>query len=254
MAAPGVVVTREEGPEGPLTRLLRGRGLPVHHWPTIRVAPPTDPAPLDAALAELIEFDWLVFTSPRAVAAVMDRIAAGSAITGCPRMAAVGEATAGAIEEAGWSVDLVPPRQTGEALVAALLSADMPPGTRVLFPASAIARDTVPDGLGEAGVVVVQVEAYRTEPASLDRVACRKALESGAVSLVTFTSPSTVANLERALGGELFGLAVLRTRAVAIGPTTGEAAERAGFDVEVAEPHSLEGLAERVAAVAGRIA
>ncbi len=250
---PGVVVTRDEGPDGRLTRLLEERGLRVHHWPTIRVGPPEDVAPLDAALADLGAFDWVVFTSPRAVAAVMERVTEGAALAGCPRIAAVGEATASAVEEAGWSVDLAPDTQTGEALVAALLAAGMEAGTRVLFPASAIARDTVPDGLGEAGVVVVQVEAYRTEPAPLDRAACARALESGAVSLVAFTSPSTVTNLELALGQDLFEIAVRRTRAVAIGPTTGEAAAGRGFDVEIAEPHSLEGLAERVARVAGRI-
>lgn len=253
MAAPGVVVTRDEGPDGPLTGLLHARGLSVHRWPTIRIVPPEDPGPLDAALSRLHEFDWVVFTSPRAVAAVRDRVAAAPGEPGArPRLAAVGESTAAALEEAGWSVDVVPGPQTGDALVAALLDAGMGPGTRVLFPASSIARDTVPDGLSEAGVVVARVEAYRTEPAPLDRDACREALETGAVGIVTFTSPSTVENLEAALGRELFELMKGRTRAVAIGPTTGEAAVRAGLDVVVAEPHSLEGLAERVAAVAGR--
>lgn len=248
----GVVVTRDEGPDGPLTRLLEDRGFTVHHWPTIRTESPDDPAPLAAALSDLSSFDWVVFTSPRAVAAVGDARAADSPATPAPgiRVAAVGRATAGALEEAGWPVDLVPDTQTGEALVAALLDAGMVTGTRVLFPASAITLNTVPDGLEEAGVVVVQVEAYRTEAAMLDRDACRAALESGSVSVVTFTSPSTVANLRAALGSELFDAVRSGTMAVAIGPTTGDAAERAGFDVLIATPHSLEGLAERVSALA----
>ncbi|MFW5951793.1 MAG: uroporphyrinogen-III synthase, partial [Gemmatimonadota bacterium] len=76
MAAPGVVVTRDEGQNGPLGRLLRERGFRVHYWPTIRIAPPADPGPLEAALAELGSFDWAVFTSPRAVAAVVERLSA----------------------------------------------------------------------------------------------------------------------------------------------------------------------------------
>jgi uroporphyrinogen-III synthase len=245
----GVVVTRDEGPDGPLTTLLRSRGLTVYRWPTIRVAPPEDPAPLESALADLDAFDWAVFTSPRAVAAVLDRADIAVLPSGI-RTAAVGEATAGALERAGWPVTLVPRTQTGEALVAALLDAGMGAGTRVLFPASAIARDTVPDGLAEAGVVVVQVEAYRTEAVELDRGACRELMDSGAVAIVTFTSPSTVENLAGGLGSELFERVRRGARAVAIGPTTGDAAERAGFDVVVADPHSLEGLADRVAALA----
>lgn len=248
MAGPGVVVTRDEPENGPLARLLRARGLRAQHWPTIRIAAPADPAPLEEALASLADFDWVVFTSPRAVDAVLERVGTPGRL---PRIAAVGESTASALEAVGWAVDLVPATQTGDALVTALVEAGMGAGTRLLFPASAIARDTVPDGLGEAGVVVVQVEAYRTEPAPLDRISCRAAMKSGAVSLITFTSPSTVENLETALGQELFEMARTRMRAVAIGPTTGEAARRAGFDVVIAESHSLEGLAERVAMVAG---
>lgn len=249
MAGLGVVVTRDEAEDGPLTRLLRERGFRVHHWPTIRITPPADAAPLEEALAGMAAFDWVVFTSPRAVAAAVERVGSRRSP---PKIAAVGESTASALEAAGWPVDLVPRTQTGEALVTALIDAGMGPGTRVLFPASAIARDTVPDGLGELGVVVVQVEAYRTEPASLDREACRAVLEAGAVGVVTFTSPSTVENLEAALGSDLFEMTTTKTRAVTIGPTTGAAARRAGFDVVVAEPHSLEGLAERVALLASR--
>lgn len=258
MAAPGVVVTRDESEDGPLGRLLRERGLRVQHWPTIHVAPPADPAPLLEALAGLGSFDWVAFTSPRAVAAVTERlppVSAGSHPAGGDpphrvRVAAVGEATAGSLRDAGWPVDLVPAVFTGEALLAALVEAGVGSGTRVFFPASAIARDTLPDGLIEAGAVVVQVEAYRMEAPPLDRAMCRAALESGAVELVTFTSPSTVDNLTAALGPELAKLARARLRAVAIGPTTGAAAERAGYDVVVADPHTLDGLAEGAARAA----
>ena len=244
----GVVVTRDEPEDGPLTTLLVDSGFRVHHWPTIRTAPPEDPAPLEAALAALDDFDWAVFTSPRAADAVRD-------VTPPPSLAvaAVGEATAAALADAGWVVDVVPDPQTADALVLALAEAGVGEGDRVLFPASAIARDTVPDGLERLGASVVQPVAYTTEPAPLDTAVCRAALESGAVEVITFTSPSTVQNLQAALGPEVFAMAVRRTRAVAIGPTTAEAVRAVGFDdVVVAEPHSLEGLAARVAAVAGR--
>jgi uroporphyrinogen-III synthase len=93
--------------------------------------------------------------------------------------------------------------------------------------------------------------AYRTEPASLDRPECRRLLRSGEVDVITFTSPSTVRGLEAGLGAELMRDA-RRLRAVVIGPTTADAARAAGFEPIVAEPHSLEGLARRVAGVAAR--
>lgn len=244
----GVAVTRDEPGDGPLTRLLADRGFRVYHWPTIRTVPPADPSALDEALSALDRYDWAVFTSPRAAASVRD-------VQRPPSLdvAAVGESTAGALADAGWVVDLVPETQTGEALVIALSEAGVGDGDRVLFPASAIARDVVPDGLARLGAEVVQVVAYRTEAAPLDRAACRAALETGAVEVLTFTSPSTVRNLAAGLGPELMDLAVRSTRAVAIGPTTAEAVREAGWgEVVVAEPHSLEGVAQRVADLADR--
>lgn len=248
MARAGVVVTRDEGPDGRLTALLRDRGLTVHHWPVIGTAPPEDPAPLARALAALDTFDWIVITSRRVAGVLAER---GARPPAGLSVAAVGESTAAALEGAGWSVDLVPATQTGEALVEALRSHGVGPGTRVLFPASSIARDAVPDGLEAAGAEVERVVAYRTEPAPLDRDACRRSLEEGAVDVITFTSPSAVRNLVRAAGSEL--TASLRgLRTVVIGPTTAEAARSAGFEPAVAEPHSLEGLAQRVAELAAR--
>ncbi len=251
--SPGVVVTRDEGPGGPLATMLQAHGLRVVHWPTIRIAAPADPLPLEAALGQLPSFDWVVFTSPRAVAAVAQRIG-GRPEGVAARVAAVGGQTAGVAEEAGWPVDLVPPVHTGEALLETLLAAGVGTGSRVFLPLSAIARDTLPDGLVGAGAEVVHVEAYRTEAATPDRAECRRALEDGVVEILTFTSPLTVQNLMVALGPELAEAARSRTRAVAIGPTTATAAREAGFDnVVVAELHSLEGLADRAAAVAARL-
>lgn len=259
----GVVVTRDEGDDGPLTMLLGDRGFRVYHWPTIRFDPPEDPAPLEAAVAALDAFDWTVFTSPRAVSAVVYAAggattlaeAEGGALPARPAglaVAAVGESTAGTLADAGWVADVVPDTATGEALVVALKEAGVGAGDRVFFPASAIARDVVPDGLLRLGAEVTQVVAYRTVVPPLDAAACRTELESGAVKIITFTSPSTVQNLRSELGPDVFGLAVRTARAVAIGPTTAEAVRSAGFeDVAVAEPHSLEELANRVAAVAG---
>jgi uroporphyrinogen-III synthase len=246
---PGVVVTRDEEPGGPLASLLRARGFEVLHWPTIRIAGPADPAPLERALAELETFDWIVFTSPRAVAAVADRVGGKPQETGL-RAAAVGRQTAGAAREAGWPVDLVPGVQTGDALLRALLDAGVGSGTRVFLPVSAIARAVLPDGLAGAGATVVRVEAYRTEAATLDSGECRRALQSGAAGILTFTSPSTVQNLLATLEPDVADLARARARAVAIGPTTAAAVRDAGFDAVVADPHSLEGLAERVAGLA----
>ncbi|MFO7895221.1 MAG: uroporphyrinogen-III synthase [Longimicrobiales bacterium] len=255
-------MTRDEGDDGPLTTLLADRGFRVLHWPTIRFDPPEDTGPLEAAMAALDAFDWAVFTSPRAVLATVAAArgygtlaeAEGHALPVRPTelgVAAVGESTAASLADAGWVADVVPETATGEALLAALKEAGVGAGDRVFFPASEIARDVVPDGLERLGANVTRVVAYRTVVPPLDAARCRTELESGAARIITFTSPSTVQNLQEIVGPELFGRAVRVARAVAIGPTTADAVRGAGFDdVAVAKPHSLEGLADRVAALA----
>src|SRR5690606_19462441 len=97
-----VAVTREEEPGGPLASAVARRGARTLDWQAVRTVPPEHPAPLCAALERLAGYDWLVFTSARAVAAVAELVAAP--VSG-PRVAAVGRATAEAARAAGWEVD-----------------------------------------------------------------------------------------------------------------------------------------------------
>lgn len=241
----GVVVTREDGEVGVLAGALRRYGATVLHWPTIRWAAAADPAPLDAALEGLGEFQWVVFTSPRAVEAVAARCRGWTAAA---RIAAVGGATRAAAESHGWRVDVAPITQTAEALVDILRAEGVGAGTRVFFPASQIAGATVEAGLRQAGADVVRVTAYRTLPADLDRQECARALAAGDVQVISFASPSAVENLRAGLGARLFDEALASVVVAVIGPTTGAAARAAGARrVIEASDHSLTGLADRIA-------
>ncbi len=240
----GVVVTRDEDGDGPLSAALRERGAAVIHWPVLAATPPQDPAPLQAALADLGRYDWIVLTSRRAVDAVAALVAE---IPAGVRVAAVGEGTAGAAEAVGWGVDLIPGDQTGAALVAAFQCDGLGRGARILFPASELARDQVPEGLERAGAIVDRVTAYRIVPVSLDVEACRRLVEREAVAAITVTSPSSAENLVAALGEALFRELATTFPFVAIGPTTTTALRGLGVrEVVEAEEHSFEGLADAV--------
>jgi uroporphyrinogen-III synthase len=85
-----VVVTRAESANGPLSSQLRDLGLQVLLWPAVSVAA-TETGPLEEALQAINEFDWIVFASRYAVAAITERVATPPANL---RVAAVGQATA----------------------------------------------------------------------------------------------------------------------------------------------------------------
>ena len=233
-----VVVTRAESDNGPLTTQLRDLGLQVLLWPAVSVAV-AQTGPLEEALQKIHEFDWIVFASRYAVAAVTERIANPPANL---RVAAVGQATGQVLHQRGWPVDLLPEDANAAALVSAFATKPVQ-GTKVLFPASSRALPTIAAGLTQLGATVVQVEAYRTEPSTLDVGSCRAWIERNEIAAVTFASPSAVIELERALGKEHFDRLLKGTQVVAIGPTTARELVERGRAPVVAESATLRGLA-----------
>ncbi len=236
---PSVVVTRDEPSDGPLSSQLRQLGLGVLSWPVVRVGAPQDGAPFEGALARAAHYDWIVFASRHAVQAVTSRLRTTPVGV---RVAAVGAATAEALRAHGWRVHVVPAEASAAALVAALAPM-MEHGTRVLFPASSRALPTLGAGLAQLGVEVTQVEAYRTESAPLDLKECRARIRQRSVAAVTFTSPSTVVELERALGAASFKRLLSGCLAIALGATTAQTLNTRGHECMLAQPASLQGLA-----------
>jgi uroporphyrinogen-III synthase len=204
-------------------------------------------------------FDWIVFASRHAVAAVTEILPAPPPGVG---IAAVGQATAQVLRQRGWSVDLLPTEANAAALVEAFAAEASEPanpapaartgaasgqplsGRRVLFPASSRALPTLAAGLTQLGAEVRQVEAYRTESsATLNLDACRSWIARGGIGAVTFASPSAVDELEHALGKDDFDRLLSSAAAVAIGPTTARALTNRGHTPTLAESATLRGLA-----------
>jgi len=199
----------------------------------------SETAALEEALRSINEFDWIVFASRYAVAAVTERVAAPPANL---RVAAVGQATAQVLGQRGWPVDILPEDASAAALVS-LFATKPIAGMKVLFPASSRALPTIAAGLTQLGAKVVQVEAYRTEPAALDVDACRSMIDRGGIGAVTFASPSAVIELERSLGKDSFDRLLEGAKAVAIGPTTARELAARGRAPVLAESATLRGLA-----------
>lgn len=236
-----VVITRDEPEGGALERELARLGLRSLHWPVLRIGPPGDSLPFERALANLRAFDWIVFASPRAVQAVVTHTGTKWRAT-FPCVAAVGTATARALEEAGWRVDVVARGATAASLLEAI-ALRVEAGDQILLPWSSRALPTLARGLAALGAVVRSVEAYSNTPAALDAPACRRLIRSGSVSAVLFASPSAVDGLSAALGARSFDALLRKAPAIAIGPTTARALAAHGIRATIAHPHTLRGLA-----------
>ncbi len=235
-----VAVTRPAARAGELVDRLETLGAEVRLAPAIEVAPPADPGALAATLAE--GWDWVVFTSANAVAAVVGAGATAAGLGGA-RVAAVGRATARALGDAGIPVALQPDRGGAEALLDVFPEGALA-GARVLLPRAEGGLDLFPDGARARGAAVTVVTAYRTVGRPAAAEVLRADLRQGRLDAVVFTSPSGVEALVEGLGDDA---ARLRDVAlVAIGGTTLAALEAAGLPGTAAATPRAEDLARAV--------
>lgn len=244
-------VTRPSRQSHQLMQALADRGATPLPLPTIRIEPPADRAPLDAALRALAagEFTWVIFTSANAVDALAGAAADLGARDDCLRAiraAAVGDATARAASDLGLDVAVVAGEPTAEGLVTSLLSR-LQVGERVLYPRSAIGREHLPAVLQEAGVNMTVVDAYQTIPEHSIAPDVLARLRAGSVDAVLFSSPSSVSGLLAMLGHERS--LVDRLATICAGPVTAAAVREAGLPVAAVSAHP--GASAMVEALAG---
>ena len=236
-----IVVTRAAQQSSVLTDRLAELGADVLEMPATKIAR-LDLAPLRAEMAALEGYQWLVFTSQNAVSIFWEQLLGSGrdarALAGLS-IAAVGPATAGALLERGIAVDVIPERFVAEGLLEKLSERDDVAGARVLYVTAEGSREVLPEGLESLGAEVNIIHAYRSIRDGTGANKLKKALDSGTVSAVTFTSASAVRGYVDAVGEELS----LRAPAVTIGPQTSEAVTAAGIELlGEAEESTTDGL------------
>jgi uroporphyrinogen III methyltransferase/synthase len=234
-----IVITRARDQAGALGSRLTALGAQVVEIPTIEIQPPSDWKPLDAAIARLEGFDWLIFTSANGVRFFTERLDRSQRdLRGLrARICAIGPATAAAVAALHLKVDLMPAEYVAESVVAAFEKIPLE-GARVLLPRAAVARDLIPKELEKLGARVQVVEAYRTvkpENASWP--------ESLHPDWVVFTSSSTVENFYALFGSEILN----GVRVASIGPVTSATARRLGLRVDVEpEEHTTHAVVKAI--------
>ncbi len=238
-----VVITRARDQASELAAKLEALGAQVVEFPTIEVRPAEDYRALDAALANLPAYDWLIFTSANGVKFFQERLElrGRELLAYHGKVCAIGPATRKAVEKIGLYVTLLPEEYVAESLVAAFEGYELA-GKRVLLPRAAVARDLVPAELSRRGAQVDVVEAYRTVvPRDLSARAREVFFSGRKPDWITFTSSSTVTNFVQAAGSHtLEGIKV-----ASIGPVTSSTLRKFGLDVTAeASPYNVEGLVE----------
>jgi uroporphyrinogen-III synthase len=239
-----VLVTRAAGRSADLLAALTALDLEPIAIPTIEIRPVDAGGDLDAAVLRAVAASWIAITSVNAIEPVLAAAARQWVDLSGPRWAAVGAATAAALEARGIDVDFVPSATDGAALGAEL---PIRPGDTVFLPRTDVADWRLVGSLELRGARVDAVVAYRTvEGPETSRERLRALFAAGGPEAIVFTSGSTVRGLVALLGRAHLELA-RRAVACCIGEPTAAAARNAGFELVLVAP------ATKAAALAGLV-
>jgi uroporphyrinogen-III synthase len=180
-----VVVTRPARQAERFIGMLMERGAAAVPFPTVAI----EPVPLDASVRAALgaqPIDWVIYTSANAVEQALaqtGRIAQAAT-------AAIGRATARAVEAAGIRVDAIPAAGADSEGVLALPAFAAPSGRHIVVFKGVGGRDALRVELTRRGAVVIVAEVYRRQPVvpaagSLEKLASACAAESAVVAVTS---------------------------------------------------------------------
>lgn len=244
-----IVVTRPLGEALREATPLEDLGAEVLIAPMVEIRPPDDFGPLDEAMSQIDDYDWIVFASVNGVRGFMRRLLANRGdirAIGGAKLAAIGPATAEALAEYHLKADLIPPSYRSESLAESLVK--VAAGSRILLARADRGRTILQDELGRVAQVD-QVITYRNADAEAIDDSILERLEEGSVDWITLTSPA-IARRFHALLSEAARAQIGRAVKLAtISPVTTEAATALGWEVAVeATEHSWDGLIRALSA------
>jgi uroporphyrinogen-III synthase len=253
-----IVVGRARHQASALSSGLRELGAEVIEIPFIEIRKPRSYKPLDTALKNLHDYDWLILTSVNGVEALWKRLQklrlTKRHFKHVP-VAAIGPATKKAIEKRGIKVNVVPEEYVAESVVESLR--DQVAGKRVLLARARVARDVIPRELRKLGAKVDVVEAYETVVPQSSRTRLSAILKDSKrrPDVITFTSSSTVRNFVNLTGRNMWrGRPRPRkanpldgVRLASIGPVTSSTLRELGLPVDVeAKEYTIPGLIKAI--------
>ncbi len=243
-------ITRPAAQAGPvIERVLRLGAEPVL-LPTIEILPPTDWGAVDAMLARIAEFDWLVFTSVNGVEGFLSRLwenGGDARSLGHINIAAIGPATGESLARFGLRPDVVPPEFRAESLANEL--APRVGKGHVLWARADRGRDVLPQQLAAAGARVEEVVVYRNADVAALPAAELARLERGELDWIGLGSPSIAESLMKLCTPAARVQLGVKTRLASISPVTSARAREVGLEIAAeATSYTWDGVLDAILA------
>lgn len=247
-----VAMTREDGKNDKLAECINalGQGLTPVELPCIEHAHGPDFDRLPETLYSQ-PWDYVIVTSPES-AKVLSSAWDPQRRDQAPPVAAVGVATQVALESYGIPVAFTPSIATAVVLAKELPVSDAGP-TRILYPASVRAAQTLASGLEARGMLVTRLNTYDTVPAQWTPQQRETARQC---QIACFASPSAVKSWLVNVQDSNIDAVVSRPLAACIGETSAKACREHGWnESEIFYPHApgMEAWVEAVGQAAQKL-
>ncbi len=233
-----IVVTRPNNEAARARVDLEELGAEVLLAPTVLIQPIADLRPLDAAIERIHEYDWIVFASANGVTHFLERLferGLDARALGRAKIAAIGPATARALESFHLRPDLIPDDFRSEGLAEALRERSR--GGKVLLLRADRGRDVLERELGQAAEVD-QVAVYQNLNALSLPDDVISGIMAGAIDWVTLTSSAIAGRFIELLPEAARARLGDPVRLASLSSITSETVRRLGFapHAEAAEP------------------
>jgi len=233
-----VVVTRTREQASVLSKKLHNLGAGVVEFPTIAIKKYDELSPLHDAFKKLHTYDWIVFTSQNAVTIFFDELftSGRDARSIQSRIAAIGHATKDALRKYSIIADVMPAEYVAESLIDAFKGVEIA-GKNVLIPCSVKARETLANGLKQAGAIVERIHIYDAVQPDVDEFLKE---DVKTADVITFTSSSTVRNFAEIIND-------IQATIACIGPVTADECRKHGIQPHItANEYTIDGLVNAI--------
>lgn len=258
-----IAVTRPKDRASTLSDKLEMLGAEVLKIPAVNTVEICENGKLDAAIGKIDEYDVIAFTSVAGVDAFFNRLWAlrkDIRTLGNLKFAAVGPATASAVEKRGIVVDWMPEKYYGYDLgellaekLGKMRESVIGRAPKLLIPRASIGGEDILEPLIKADIDYEDIPVYNTIIAPSETYLKEKALidfHEEEVDIVAFTSASGVRGFVAAVGDEEFK----DIEALCIGEKTAEEARKYGMKVAIAEEATIDSMIDSLLAVKRKIA
>jgi uroporphyrinogen-III synthase len=217
-----IINTRPEASDDQIAETLCKLNATVVSMPLIEISPIAIDKVLLRGIVQNEAFQWLIFTSKNGVDGFFDQLS--NPVKVSFRIAAYGLRTAEALQQQGYSADLVNQGNTGAELLNDL-SPLLQNGDKVLVVTGNLAPDVLQNRLNEI-VTAERLDVYHTQFVAKVPTETVQRIATGNYDLILFTSPSGVKSFVHHTQNKID---FAHLKAASIGPSTTKALLEVGI-------------------------